>query len=114
MDKRTNESHYGWTKKWGAGQRRHARRGGPAAAAVVQRLVCQGLSADWGPSYRRVASVLRATVRASSAVEGLNSILRMHQARHRGLSQELLDLKRLYWNCHPSVPGGSPSSSQPV
>ncbi|CAN5892370.1 hypothetical protein BH23PLA1_BH23PLA1_29770 [soil metagenome] len=56
---------------------RHERRGGPAAAAVVQRLVCEGLSADWGPSYRRVASVLQATVRASSAVEGLNSVLRM-------------------------------------
>lgn len=23
----------------------------------------------------------------------------MHQARHRQLTQELLDLKRLYWNC---------------
>jgi hypothetical protein len=79
---------------------RHERRGGPAAAALVQRLVCQGLSAEWVGSYRRVACVLRAVVRASSAVEGLNSILRMHQARHRGLSQGLLDLKRLYWNCH--------------
>jgi hypothetical protein len=66
----------------------------------VQRVLCQGLSSDWGSSYRRVAQVLRAVVRASSAVEGLNSILRMHQARHRGLSQGLLDLKRLYWNCH--------------
>jgi hypothetical protein len=28
----------------------------------------------------------------------MNSVLRMHQARHRGLSQGLLDLKRLYWN----------------
>jgi hypothetical protein len=24
----------------------------------------------------------------------------MHQARHRKLTQGLLDLKRLYWNCH--------------
>jgi hypothetical protein len=31
-------------------------------------------------------------------VEGLNSVLRMHQARHRRLTQEMLDLKRLYWN----------------
>ena len=38
-------------------------------------------------------------VRASSAVECVNSVLRMQQARHRSLGQELLDLKRLYWNC---------------
>jgi hypothetical protein len=37
-------------------------------------------------------------VRASSAVECVNSVLRMQQARHRGLGQEMLDLKRLYWN----------------
>jgi hypothetical protein len=24
----------------------------------------------------------------------------MHQARHRQLTQGLLDLKRLWWNCH--------------
>jgi hypothetical protein len=24
----------------------------------------------------------------------------MQQARHRKMSQSLLDLKRLYWNCH--------------
>ena len=28
----------------------------------------------------------------------MNSVLRMHQSRHRTLTQELLDLKRLYWN----------------
>ena len=28
------------------------------------------------------------------------SVARMQQARHRKLSQGLLDLKRLYWNCH--------------
>jgi hypothetical protein len=33
-------------------------------------------------------------------VEGINSVLRMQQARHRRLTQGLLDLKRLYWNCH--------------
>jgi hypothetical protein len=27
-------------------------------------------------------------------------VLRMHQARHRKLTQGLLDLKRLHWNCH--------------
>ena len=28
----------------------------------------------------------------------MNSVLRMHQSRHRTLNQGLLDLKRLYWN----------------
>jgi hypothetical protein len=50
-------------------------------------------------AYQRVAQVLRTTVRASSAVEGINSVLRMQQGRHRKLTQGLLDLKRLYWNC---------------
>ena len=41
---------------------------------------------------------LRCVGRASSCVEGLNSVVRMQQARQRKMSQELLDLKRLYWN----------------
>jgi hypothetical protein len=36
--------------------------------------------------------------RSSSCVEGLNSVIRMQQSRHRKMTQELLDLKRLYWN----------------
>jgi hypothetical protein len=32
-------------------------------------------------------------------VSRLKWIPRMHQARHRHVSQSLLDLKRLYWNC---------------
>jgi hypothetical protein len=27
-------------------------------------------------------------------------VLRMHQAQHRKMTQGLLNLKRLYWNCH--------------
>jgi hypothetical protein len=50
-------------------------------------------------AYDRVAQVLRTTVRASSAVEGINSVLRMQQGRHRKMTQGMLDLKRLYWNC---------------
>jgi hypothetical protein len=46
-----------------------------------------------------VRNVLRHTWRASSLVEGVNSVLRMQQARHRRLTQPMLDLKRLYWNC---------------
>jgi hypothetical protein len=68
-------------------------------AHLVQQVVCQGLDAAWVESYRRVSAVLRQTVRASSAVECMNSVLRMHQSRHRTVTQGLLDLKRLYWNC---------------
>jgi len=52
-------------------------------------------------SYGRVAAVLQDTVRASSAVECMNSVLRMHQSRHRRMTQPMLDLKRLYWNTRP-------------
>jgi hypothetical protein len=68
-------------------------------AHLVQRVVCQRLDVHWAEAYRRVSGVLRQTVRASSAVECMNSVLRMHQARHRTVTPGLLDLKRLYWNC---------------
>ena len=68
------------------------------AACVVQQVLCAKLDPNWRESYRRFAVVLRQTVRASSAVECMNSVLRMHQSRHRTLTQPMLDLKRLYWN----------------
>jgi hypothetical protein len=46
-----------------------------------------------------VRGVLRGVWRASSLVECINSVARMQQSRHRKMSQGLLDLKRLYWNC---------------
>ena len=87
--------------------RRQRPRPGAAGAVVgaghvahlVQQVVCRDLDANWGVSYRAVARVLSQVVRASSAVECMNSVLRMHQGRHRTLTQGLLDLKRLYWNC---------------
>ncbi len=66
---------------------------------VVQMVLCQKLDANWRELYRQAAGVLSQTVRASSAVECMNSVLRMHQSRHRTLKQGMLDLKRLYWNC---------------
>jgi hypothetical protein len=86
--------------------RRQRRRGSdPAAVAgyrqaapLVQQVLCQQLDPDWPTSYRQVAAVLGRAVRASSAVECMNSVLRMHQSRHRTLNQGMLDLKRLYWN----------------
>jgi hypothetical protein len=47
-----------------------------------------------------IRDILRRAYRASSLVECINSVLRMQQARHRKITQGLLDLKRLYWNCH--------------
>ena len=70
-----------------------------AQLVVIEQVVCQRLSPQWHQAYERVDQIVRGVVRASSAVEGLNSVLRMHQARHRHVSQDMLDLKRLYWNC---------------
>jgi cell division septum initiation protein DivIVA len=47
-----------------------------------------------------VRDIIRRAYRASSLVECINSVLRMQQARHRKMTQSLLDLKRLHWNCH--------------
>lgn len=87
---------------WRRRQAARRARGEAAAWAGLQvRLaesVCGRLGCDEA-SYARIRRVLGRVVRASSAVEGVNSVVRMHQARHRQLTQELLDLKRLYWNC---------------
>jgi hypothetical protein len=47
-----------------------------------------------------VRDIIRRAYRASSLVECINSVLRMQQARHRKMTQGLVDLKRLHWNCH--------------
>src|SRR5262249_7214660 len=66
---------------------------------VIEQVVCQRLCPKWQLAYERVDQILGQAVRASSAVECVNSVVRMHQDRHRHVSQGLLDLKRLYWNC---------------
>jgi hypothetical protein len=78
----------------GEGPRPAALRGLLLVAAVV-------LSAGGERAQQMLAGVrgvLAQAWRASSLVEGLNSVLRMQQGRHRRLTQGLLDLKRLYWN----------------
>jgi hypothetical protein len=52
-----------------------------------------------------IREILRRAHRASSIVECLNSVLRRQQAGHRQMTQGLLDLKRLYWNCHTFATG---------
>jgi len=67
-------------------------------------LVCAVILAKAGAvgqhAVQAVQAIFRNAWRASSLVECINSVLRMQQARHRKMSQGLLDLKRLYWNCH--------------
>jgi hypothetical protein len=82
---------------------RHGRVGSSDPLTELLRGVARGrvLDVEEGASYERVAAVLGDTVRASSAVECMNSVLRMQQSRHRRMTQPMLDLKRLYWNCQP-------------
>jgi hypothetical protein len=83
-----------------------SRAEGPAgAAARGVLLVVAALLAAGGERLGRLRSAIRGALvssrRSSSVVEGLNSVLRMSQGRHRRLTQGLLDLKRLYWNLRP-------------
>jgi hypothetical protein len=81
----------------GEGQRQAVMRGVLMACSVV--------IAQAGHAGQQAVAALRQAVRcagkASSCVEGLNSVVRMQQGRHRKMSQGLLDLKRLYWNLRP-------------
>jgi hypothetical protein len=77
-------------------------RGSSPLAAMADAVAVQRpLNPAERAAYDRIAAILADTVRASSAVECMNSVLRMQQSRHRRMTQPMLDLKRLYWNCHP-------------
>jgi hypothetical protein len=75
-----------------------------AAAMRGVMLMCAIVLGKAGQSGQEavasVRDILRRAYRASSLVECINSVLRMHQAQHRKMTQELLNLKRLYWNGH--------------
>ena len=68
------------------------------ALALVRTVQWATTTPDWRAHAQRVRQVLRGVWRASSLVECVNSVARMQQARHRKMTQGLLDLKRLYWN----------------
>lgn len=51
-----------------------------------------------------VFAALEAVVRASSAVECLNSVVRPYTSVKKRLNQRYLALVAFYWNCHP-IPG---------
>lgn len=83
---------------------RHVRTA-PAADERIELLCRLARDREWDAeeraSYERVAAVLADTHRASSAVECMNSVLRMQPSRHRRMTQPMRDLKRLYWNGRP-------------
>jgi hypothetical protein len=66
--------------------------------ALVRAVQLTRSCPHWHEEAQRVRVVLRSVWRASSLVECVNSVARMQQARHRKMTQGLLDLKRLYWN----------------
>src|SRR5207248_3455394 len=82
---------------------RHRRPKSSDALTALVRAIGRdrALTEEEHESYLRVAAVLEDTFRASSAVECMNSVLRMQQARHKRMSQPMLNLKRLYWNSRP-------------
>lgn len=74
--------------------------GGIESGQLVRRIGrSRQLEGAEAASFARVAAVLSRVVRASSAVECMNGVLRMQQCRHKRMTQPMLDLKRLYWNC---------------
>lgn len=68
---------------------------------LVRSLQLAKIDPDWPTKAQQVRQALRRAWRASSLVEGINSVARMQQARHRKMTQGLLDLKRFYWNLRP-------------
>jgi hypothetical protein len=75
-----------------------------AAALRGVLLICAALLTKAGTAGQQaqaaVRDIFRRAYRASSLVECINSVVRMHQSRHRKMTQGLLDIKRLSWNCH--------------
>jgi len=88
------------------GRRRELCQGDNPRAAALRgvMLACALVLSKAGNTGQQalgaVRDIFRRAHRASSLVECLNSVLRMQQAQHRKLTQGLLNLKRLYWNCH--------------
>jgi hypothetical protein len=85
-------------------QPQRLREEGRQAAALRGVLLAAGLVLSLsGEAGSQASALVRGTLRgvwrASSLVECINSVTRMQQARHRKMTQGLLDLKRLYWNC---------------
>jgi len=98
-------------------RRPEARHGDTLAAAAARGAllvasVTLALAQDVG---KRALGLVRAVFdgawRSSSLVEGVNSVVRMHQRRQKRLTQGLLDIQRLHWNVHPFRAGKRKGSS---
>jgi DNA-binding transcriptional MerR regulator len=98
-------------------RRPEALRGDTSAAAVARGVllvasVTLSLGQEMGTrALELVRGVLDRAWRSSSLVEGVNSVVRMHQRRHKRLTQGLLDIQRLYWNTHAFRAGKRKGSS---
>jgi len=89
---------------------------GPQAAALRGVVLAVGVAVSLlgqagAEGVQAVRRILRGAWRASSLVEGHNSVVRMHQGRQKRLTQGLLDLKRLFWNVHEFRAGKRKKSS---
>jgi hypothetical protein len=90
----------------GRRRRPEALRGATAQAAalrgvlVLSAVVLHHAGAAGGQAVAAVQDLFRRAYRASSLVECLHRVLRMHQAGQRRMTQGLIDLKRLYGNGH--------------
>ncbi len=85
----------------GEGRRAAALRGVMLVSGVLVSL----LGEAGAEAMQAVRGALACAWRASSLVEGLNSVLRMQQGSQKRLTPGLLDLKRLYWNTHVFAAG---------
>jgi hypothetical protein len=98
-------------------RRPEALRGETPAAAIARGVllaasVTLSLGQEVGTrALALVRGVLDGAWRSSSLVEGVNSVVRMHQRRHQRLTQGLLDIQRLYWNTHAFRAGKRKGSS---
>ena len=98
-------------------RRPEALRGDTPAAAVARGVllvasVTLSLGQEVGTrALALVRGVLDGAWRSSSLVEGVNSVVRMHQRRQKRLTQGLLDIQRLYWNMHAFRAGKRKGSS---
>ncbi len=82
------------------GLREEGARGGTLRGVLLAAGLVLTLSGAVGErALAEVRKILDDAWRASSLVEGINSVAQMQQSRHRRMTQGLLDLKRLYWNC---------------
>ena len=81
-------------------QRHRASGANPLAALAWSVAVDRPLGTAEQAASERIEVILASTFRASSAVECMNSVLRMQQSRHKRMTQPMLNLKRLYWNSH--------------